>query len=58
MKNFFENSIRFGDADISPGTRLQFIQVPSEQLEESHFVGIDYVHQLTPGLGVCGNIIE
>ncbi len=39
MKNFLKTQF-VSAMQISPGTRLQFIQVPSKQLEESHFVGI------------------
>ena len=46
-EELLENSIRFGDADISPGTRLQFIQVPSEQLKNLTLWVLDYVHQPT-----------
>ena len=57
-EELLENSIRFGDADISPGTRLQFIQVPSEQLEESHFVGIGLRTPTDSGLEEYAEILS
>ena len=57
-EELLENSIRFGDADISPGTRLQFIQVTSEQLEESHFVGIGLRTPTDSGLEEYAEILS
>ncbi len=58
MKNFLKTQFVFGNTDISPGTRLQFIQVPSEQLEESHFVGIGLRTPTDSGLEEYAEILS
>ncbi|MBO1197820.1 VOC family protein [Staphylococcus simiae] len=35
-----DQGMRFGDADLNPGTRIHFIEVPGDELETSHIESI------------------
>ena len=51
-------ALRFGDADLSPGTRIHFVEVPNPEYENQHIASVGLRTPTDSGLDEYQTILK
>ena len=51
-------ALRFGDADLSPGTRIHFVEVPNSEFENQHIASVGLRTPTDSGLDEYQTILK